>query len=66
MIEFYFPHSAVRRAGSLPVWVFVLRPLFQSLFVRLAPPHPVVPIDPGDVTVEMPRGTKVSVEKKEI
>jgi len=28
--------------------------------------QPVVSIDPGDVTVEMPGGTKVSVEKKEI
>lgn len=28
--------------------------------------QPVVPYDPGDVTVEMPGGTKVSVEKKEI
>lgn len=28
--------------------------------------QPQVPYDPGDVTVEMPGGTKVSVEKKEI
>jgi lipoprotein-anchoring transpeptidase ErfK/SrfK len=28
--------------------------------------QPVVPYDPGDVTVEMPGGTKVRVEKKEI
>jgi lipoprotein-anchoring transpeptidase ErfK/SrfK len=31
---------------------------------RWSQPH--VPIDPGDVTVQMPGGTKVSVEKKEI
>jgi len=28
--------------------------------------QPVVSIDPGDVTVEMPGGTKVSVEEKKI
>jgi hypothetical protein len=31
---------------------------------RWSQPH--VPIDPGDVTVQMPGGTKVSVEKKEV
>jgi len=28
--------------------------------------EPQVPIDPGDVTVQMPGGTMISVEKKEI